>query len=478
MIEIKPRTRQFIDGVWEDGRETLPVIAPWSGDELSRMALGTTGDVDRAVAAARAALGRDFPAAERAGVLDRAAGLVARDRERLGATIALEAAKPIRAARAEVDRCVETLRFSAAEARTLHGETVPLDAHPSGRGLVGFTLREPAGVVAAVTPFNFPLNLVAHKLGPAVAAGCPVVLKPAEKTPLSGIALVELLLEAGLPPGFVQVVTGLGGDVGAYLAQHPGVDVVSFTGSAAVGHALAAANPRAKVLLELGSAAPLVLERDGEVVDVVDRVAAHAFAHAGQSCVSVQRVLVHSELHEHLVGALVERTDGLKLGDPMAEDTDLACLIREDAARRVTEWIDEAVDAGAVCRTGGTRDGASVAPTVLDRVPATVRLWTEEVFGPVVAIAPFTDQDEAVAAVESGPDLIQVGVFTRDLGRALDYVHRLRAGTVLVNESPTFRLDHMPYGGIGAAGNTREGPRSTVRELTVEKLVVLRGGPG
>ncbi len=477
MIDIEPRTRLLIDGAWEDDRATLPVVAPWSGEELSRMALGTTDDVDRAVAAARSALRRPFTASERAGVLDRAAVIVARDRDHLAATIALEAAKPIRAARVEVDRCVETLRFSATEARTLHGETLPLDAHPSGGGLVGFTIREPAGVVAAVAPFNFPLNLVAHKLGPAIAAGCPVVLKPAEKTPLSGLALVERLLEAGLPRGFIQVVTGLGSDVGAYLGQHPGVDVVSFTGSAAVGHALAAANPGAKVLLELGSAAPIVLERDGDLAAVADRVTAHAFAHAGQSCVSVQRVLVHADLHDRFGDELVARTRRLVVGDPMAEDTDLACLIRDDAAARVAAWIDEALEAGAVSRTGGTRTGATIAPTVLDEVPTTVRLWTEEIFGPVVAIVPFTDQDEAVAAIEAGPDLIQVGVFTADLNRALAYVHRLRAGTVLVNESPTFRLDHLPYGGVGAAGNTREGPRSAVRELTVDKLVILRAGP-
>lgn len=476
MTDIEARTRLLVDGAWEDTAETLPVIAPWSGEQLSRMAVASTLDVDRAVASARTALRSPPSLAARAEVLDGAAAIVERDREHLARIIALEAAKPIRAARVEVDRCVQTLRFSAAEARTLHGETIPLDAHPGGADLVGFTLREPRGVVAAITPFNFPLNLVAHKLGPAIAAGCPVVLKPAEKTPLSGLALVERLLQAGLPPGAIQVVTGLGGDVGAYLAAHPGVDVVSFTGSAAVGHALAAANPRAAVLLELGSAAPIVLERDGDATAVVERVAAHAFAHAGQSCVSVQRVLVHEDRQTAFVQELVARTGDLRVGDPLEEDTDLACLIRPEAAARVAARIDEAVAAGAVLRSGGHRQDATLSPTIVDAVPTAVRLWSEEVFGPVVAVAAFASPDDAIAAIDAGPDLIQVGVFTADVRRAFDYVRRLRAGTVLVNESPTFRLDQMPYGGVGTAGNTREGPRSMVRELTTEKLVILRVG--
>lgn len=476
MTDIEPRTRLLIAGRWEETDESLPVTAPWTGEELSRMALGTTADVDRAVAAARRALASPSTSAVRASVLDGAAAIVERDREHLARIVALESAKPIGAARAEVDRCVQTLRFSAAEARTLHGETVPLDAHPGGEGLVGFTVREPRGVVAAITPFNFPLNLVAHKLGPAIAAGCPVVLKPAEKTPLSGLALVERLLEAGLPIDAIQVVTGLGTEIGAYLAAHRDVDVVSFTGSAAVGHALAASNPRAAVLLELGSAAPLVLERDGDPTSVAERVAAHGFGHAGQSCVSVQRVVVHEDLHDRLVEELLRLTARLRVGDPLDEATDLSCLITETAAVRVDEWIEEAVRAGAVLRTGGDRAGATIAPTVVDAVPPQVRLWSEEVFGPVVAIATFRDTDEAIDLVAAGPDLIQVGVFTADLDRAFGYVRRIPAGTVLINESPTFRLDQMPYGGVGAAGNTREGPRSTVRELTTEKLVIVRTG--
>lgn len=473
------RTRLLVDGSWQDTRDHLDVIAPWSGEVLAAMALATTDDVDRAVAAARAVVGDLGSRAERAAVLDRAALGLERDREALAATIAREAAKPLRAARTEVDRAVQTLRFSAAAARTAHGDQVPMDAHPAGEGLLAFTVREPLGVVAAITPFNFPLNLVAHKLGPAIAAGCPVVLKPAEKTPLSALALVEHLLVAGLDPRAVQVVTGLGHDVGAHLAAHPGIAALSFTGSVPVGHALAAAAaPGVRVLLELGSAAPLVVEDDADLDAVAERVAAHAFGHAGQSCVSVQRLVVHRTVADDLAKRVVARTEQLVVGDPMDEATDLSCLIRPDAAERVAARVDQAVADGARLLLGGAREGATVPPTVLAGVPPTSRLWTEEVFGPVVVVASFETFDEALALVAAGPDLINAGVFTRDLGRALRYVDELDAGAVLVNESPTFRADHMPYGGVGAAGTTREGPASTVAELTREKLVVLRGATG
>lgn len=471
------RTRLLVDGAWQHTEDHLEVVAPWSGEVIGEMALGTTADVDRAVAAAGAVVGRLGSRAARAAVLDRAAQLLAADREELARTIALEAAKPIRAARVEVDRAVETLRFSAAAVRTSHGDEVPMDAHPAGDGLLAFTVREPVGVVAAITPFNFPLNLVAHKLGPAIAAGCPVVLKPAEKTPLSAIALVERLLDAGLDPQAIQVVTGLGPEVGAHLAAHPGIAALSFTGSVAVGHALAAsASPGVRVLLELGSAAPLVVERDADLDAVAERVAAHAFGHAGQSCVSVQRLVVHREVVDDLAKRLVARTESLVVGDPLEEATDLACLIRPEPAVRLASWVEQAVADGAALLVGGGRDGARMAPTVLSDVPRDAALWVEEAFGPVVVCSPFTTFEEAVAAVGAGPDLINAGVFTRDLDRALRYVRALDAGAVMVNESPTFRVDHMPYGGVGRAGTTREGPASTVRELTREKLVVLRGG--
>jgi acyl-CoA reductase-like NAD-dependent aldehyde dehydrogenase len=474
VADVPQRTGLLIDGAWEDRDERLPVHAKWSGELISRQAHASRADVDRAVAVGQRVLARPLPLGERAAILDRCADLVRRDRDHLAHLIALEAAKPIAAALLEVDRCEQTLRFSAAEARTLHDETLPADAHPAGVGAIGWIRREPIGVVAAITPFNFPLNLVAHKLGPAIAAGCPVVCKPADRTPLSAVALAERLQEAGLPPGWLAVLTGDGAGTGAALARHPGIAALSFTGSVPVGWQLARDASHARVLLELGSAAPLVAEADADVEAVVDRVTAHAFAHAGQSCVSVQRLLLHEELADEVLDRLVSAVADLRVGDPLDPTTDVSCVIDEPAAVRIERWIEEAVDGGGRLVTGGQRDGAVIRPAVVVEVPLTSRLWTEEVFGPVVAVRTFASTDQALEEIAAGPDLIHLGVFTGDLDRALRYVEEVRAGAVLVNESPTFRVDQMPYGGVGRAGTTREGPRSTVRELTVEKTIVLR----
>jgi acyl-CoA reductase-like NAD-dependent aldehyde dehydrogenase len=474
VVDLPPRTGLLIDGVWEERDRVLPVLAKWSGERLSEQAVASAEDVDRAVRVADRVLGTPLPLAERAAVLDRCADLVRRDRDQLAHIIALEAAKPLVAALAEVDRCEQTLRFSAAEARTLHDETLPVDAHPSGSGATGWVRREPIGVVAAITPFNFPLNLVAHKLGPALAAGCPVICKPAERTPLSTVALAERFLEAGLPAGWLAVLTGDGPGTGANLARHPGVAALTFTGSVPVGWELAREAAHARVLLELGSAAPLVAEADAEVDTVVERVAAHAFGHAGQSCVSVQRLLLHADLAGPVLDRLVPAVEALQVGDPLDPATDVSCLIDEAAAVRVRTRIEAAVEGGAKLVTGGTREGAVVRPAVLTDVPLDTELWTEEVFGPVVAVRTFTSTEQAIAEIAAGPDLIHVGVFTRDLDRALRYVEGIRAGAVLINESPTFRADHLPYGGVGRAGTTREGPRASVRELTLEKVVLLR----
>jgi acyl-CoA reductase-like NAD-dependent aldehyde dehydrogenase len=474
VADVPQRTGLLLDGVWEDREDTIPVLAKWSNELLSEQAVASDGDVDRAVRIAQRVLARPLPLAERAAVLDRCADLVRRDRDHLAHLIALEAAKPLAAATAEVDRAEQTLRFSAAEARTLHDQTLPVDAHPGGIGLTGWVRREPIGVVAAITPFNFPLNLVAHKLGPALAAGCPVVCKPAERTPLSAIALAERFLEAGLPPGWLAIVTGDGPSTGAALARHPGIAALTFTGSVPVGWALARDAAHARVLLELGSAAPLVAEADADVEAVVSRVTAHAFGHAGQSCVSVQRLLVHADLAEQVLDRLVPAVAALRVGDPLAPDTDVSCLIDGAAAGRVRARIDAALAAGAALATGGEHDGAVVRPAVVTDVPLDTELWTEELFGPVVAVRTFTTTEQALADIAAGPDLIHVGVFTRDLDRALRYVDEVRAGAVLINESPTFRADHLPYGGVGRAGTTREGPRATIRELTEEKVVLLR----
>jgi acyl-CoA reductase-like NAD-dependent aldehyde dehydrogenase len=471
------RTELLIDGAWEAADTHLEVRDPWTGAQLAELADASDEQVDRAVAAAARVLEEGIPATdERAAVLDRVADLVDARAEDFTRTIAQEAGKPIRTARAEVARAVQTMRFSAAAARTVGGESIPMDAHPAGAGYLAFTIREPVGVLVAITPFNFPLNLVAHKLGPALAAGCPVVLKPADRTPLSSLRLVEAFAEAGLAPGMLNLVSGDGARVGGRLAADPRVAAISFTGSGPVGWQIRAAASAKRVLLELGSAAPLIVEADADLDVAAARIALHGFSHAGQSCVSVQRVLVHADVVDDLLAALLPRVADLRVGPPLEEDTDVSCCITVEAAERVESWIGEAVDAGGRLLAGGKRDGAVVTPAVLADVPAESRLACEEVFGPVVVVDTFTSTEEAIRTANAGARGLNAGVFTADVQRALRYVRGLRYGAVLVNEAPTFRVDHMPYGGEPPAGTTREGPLWSMRELTVEKLVVLAEG--
>lgn len=452
------------------------VVDPFSGGALARVGWGDAAAVQHAVAVAREARAAGPPsAAERARILDRASALVARRAEPMARIVAAEAGKPIRQARGEVARCVDTLAFSAAVARTFAGEVIPMDAADSGRGLLGFTVREPVGVIAAITPFNFPLNLVAHKLGPAVAAGCPVVLKPAGRAPLSGLALSAILWEAGLPPAMLSVVVGEA-LVGEALVAHPDVAMISFTGSSTVGWAIKGARPDARVALELGNATPVIVHHDADVALAAARIAASAFTHAGQSCISVQRILVHREVHDAFVDELLPRVRALVVGDPLDEATDVGPVIDEASADRILEWTLEATQAGARVLTGGERVGgpAMLAPTVLDGAAPFTRVMRDEVFGPVVAIAVYDRIEDAIAIANESPLGLQAGIFTARVDRALAWARDLDYGGVVINETPTFRADHMPYGGVRGSGDAREGPAAAVWEMTRPKLVVVR----
>ncbi len=452
------------------------VIDPFSGDILARVGLGDATAVNRAVAVAREALAAGPPsAAERARILDRASALVAGRAETMARILSAEAGKPIRQARGEVSRCVDTLAFSAAVARTFVGEVIPMDAADSGRGLLGFTVHEPVGVIAAITPFNFPLNLVAHKLGPAVAAGCPVVMKPAGRTPLSGLALAAILWEAGLPPGMLSVIVG-DGDVGEPLVAHEDVAMVSFTGSSDVGWAIRETRPRIRVALELGNATPVIVHDDADVALAAERIAASAFTHAGQSCISVQRILVHREVHDAFVDEFLPRVRALVVGDPLDEATDVGPVIDEASARRILEWTLEATEAGARVLTGGERVGGPtmLAPTVLDGAAPFTRVMRDEVFGPLVAIAVYDRIEDAIAMANASPLGLQAGIFTARVDRALAWARDLDYGGVVINETPTVRADQMPYGGVRGSGEAREGPAAAVREMTRPKLVVVR----
>lgn len=458
------------------GTESAAVTAPYDGVEIGRVPVCTAADVDRAVAVARQALAAGaLPRWQRAEILDTAARLLAERRDDFARIIAVEAAKPLKTARAEAERAVETFRFAAAEARTMAGDMVPLDATATGDGKLGFTLRVPIGVVGAISPFNFPLNLVAHKLAPAIAAGCPVVLKPASQTPFSGIALAELLIDdCGLPAEWLHVVTGGGSTVGNALVDHDDIALITFTGSPDVGWSIRARAPRKKVGLELGNNAPVIIEPASDWQAAATKIRTAGFAHAGQSCISTQRVLVHHDVVDAFTEALVKEVSSLVVGDPLDDGTDVSALISEGERDRVRAWVDEAVAQGATVAHGGELDERGVlGPTVLTGTTPDMKVCAQEVFGPVVAVAAYHDLDEALRIANDTRYGLQAAIFTRDIGDALKAVQALDFGGVLVNEVPTWRADQQPYGGVRDSGNTREGPAYSVREMTELRMVVL-----
>mgnify|MGYP002737174497 CR=1 FL=1 len=465
-------------GGWTQGAESAEVRAPYDDALLGRVPVMTPADVDAAVAYAKTALHAEpLPQWKRAEILDRAAELLLERRDQFGRCIAQEAAKPIKTARVEAERAASTLQFSAAVARTLTGETVPLEASSAGEGKIGFVLRVPVGVVGAISPFNFPLNLVAHKLGPAIAAGCPVVLKPAMQTPFSSILLARMLIEeCGLPPAYLQIVTGGGTTVGGALVDNPDVALITFTGSPEVGWSIRAKAPRKRVGLELGNNAPVIIDADGDWQTAVAKIKVAGFSHAGQSCISTQRLFVHESLVEPVSAALVDAVKTLVVGDPMDEATDVSALISKGERDRVKSWIDEAVaDGGRVACGGEIGDDGVLQPTVIVDAKPDMNVCALEVFGPVVAIQSFSDFDEALAKANDTRYGLQAGVFTADVSKAIKAARTLDFGGVLINEVPTWRADQMPYGGLRDSGNTREGPAYSVREMTEERLVILNG---
>jgi acyl-CoA reductase-like NAD-dependent aldehyde dehydrogenase len=464
-------------GEWIETGEWGEVKSPYDGTVVGRIAEGDAALVDRATKAAQVAFETaDFPQHDRAAVLDRAAHLVGERTEDLALTIAAEAGKPIKTATVEAQRCVDTLTFSATEARKLTGGTVPMEASPAGTGKLGVMLRVPYGVVGAISPFNFPLNLVAHKLGPAIAAGNAVVLKPAGQTPISALKLAAILLEAGLPDGWLSVIPGPGSEVGNAIVEHELTRALSFTGSAGVGWGIRSKVPHKKVNLELGSNAPLIVHADGDWETAADKAQIHAFSHAGQSCISIQRILVHEEIADAFTERLVANIEKLTVGDPLDPGTDVGPLITGDDRDRVKQWIDEAVGAGAELLAGGelVDEGRCLAPTLLGSPPRDAKVWCEEIFGPVATIDRYSDFEEALRMANDSKFGLQAGVFTADIGRGLQAARTLEFGGVLINEVPTFRADQMPYGGVKDSGNTREGPAFAVQELTEERFITLQ----
>lgn len=473
MIEKK----MLVGGEWVDRPEKIEVLYPYTGEVIGRVPRGTEEDVLTAVERAREGFRKmsSLTAYERYSLLMKAAELLRNRSEEFAKTLVLEVGKTIREARAEVARAIQTLVFSAEEAKRIGGETFPVDAHPNGAGKVGFYVRVPVGLVSAITPFNFPLNLSMHKLAPALACGNAVILKPSERTPLTPLMFAELLLEAGLPPEALSVIPGYG-DVGRAMTTHPAVRVVSFTGSKKVGELITRQAGIKKVVLELGSNSAVVLHRDGSVERAVEKTVLGGYAIAGQVCISVQRVFVHEEVFPEFIQKLREKVRTLRVGDPMEEETDVGPMISTEDVSRIRDWIEEAVQEGAKLETGGVacaEKGALFEPTVVSLVPPQTKLFREEAFAPVVVVNPYREVEEAIEMINSSEYGLQLGVFTENLKVAWEFIQKAEVGGVLVNEGPTFRVDHQPYGGFKNSGIGREGPKFAVEDYTEVKTVIF-----
>ncbi|MEN3337308.1 MAG: hypothetical protein V7647_984 [Acidobacteriota bacterium] len=469
---------------WLAGRpgrspDALVVRNPFDNSPVGRTWLATAADFEAAVVGAEAAAGpmRDMAAYRRADILMGASRTLATRRDEIARTLAAEAGKAIKDATTEAERAAMTFHVAAEEARRLGGEVVPMDLAAHGEGRLAITRRFPIGPVAAISPFNFPLNLSAHKIAPAIAAGNPVVLKPATKTPLSALYLGEILSGAGLPPGGLSVLP-MARETGDRLVTDPRFRLLSFTGSSVVGWDMKKRAGRKRVILELGGNAGVIVDESADVPWAAGRIAVGGFALAGQSCIAVQRVYVHAAVYDRFTTEVVGRVAALRVGDPLDPETEVGPMIDESEAARIEQWIEEAVTAGGRVLTGGRRlAGSLYAPTVLTDVPSDAKVCAQEVFAPVITVSRFTDFDAALTAVNDSTYGLQAGVFTRDLEHTLRAFDRLDVGGVIVNDVPTWRIDHMPYGGVKDSGLGREGPRYTIEEMTELKLLVINRQP-
>jgi len=465
--------KMLLNGEWVDRGDKIEIRDPFDDSLVDMVPRANEGDVNIAFKAADKGYreGKSMTVFDRAQILNKTAAIVSDNLEDFAVLIAREASKTIREARKEVSRCVNTLTVSAEESKRILGETIPFDSFPGGEQRRGYYYRFPIGVILAITPFNDPLNLVAHKLGPAIAAGNSVVLKPATVTPLSALKLAEAFLEAGLPPQMLQVVTGIGSEIGDSLVRSEIPRMISFTGGVEAGKRIASLAGIKKMGMELGSDSPVIVWKDADIDWAVESCVSGAFWAAGQNCIGVQRLYVHKEIYKVFRNKFVARTDKYKIGDKLQEDTDMGPMITEMEAQRVEEWIQEAVKRGAVVLTGGKRKGALVEPTVLEEVPKGARLHCEEVFGPTVNLYMVDNLDRAVDKANSLPFGLHAAIFTRDVNVAFKAAYGLDCGGVMINESTDYRLDSMPFGGVKYSGLGREGIKFSLQEMTEPKVV-------
>lgn len=465
----------FINGEWMEANSYITLKSPYSEEVLAEIPSASAEEVNFAIEAAYNAreVMAKMPAHQRAAILEKLVNLYVARSEEAARIIALEAAKPITTAKEEVARTIQTYKFAAEEAKRIHGETLSLDAAPGGENRVAYTVREPLGVVGAITPFNFPMNLVAHKVGPAIAAGNTIVLKPASQTPLSAYFLAELLEEAGLPAGALNVITGSGRVVGDLLVTDDRVKMITFTGSPAVGIGIRNKAGLKRVTLELGSNSALIIDDGVDVNKIIARTMKGAFSNQGQVCISLQRVYIHENLYGAFVEKFAAEAKKLKIGDPLDPQTDVSALITKGDVERTLEWIEEAKQHGAEVATGGMAKGNILLPTVLLNADKALKVSCQEVFAPIVLINKVKSVEEAIELVNDSRYGLQAGIYTNNINTALDAVEKLHVGGVIINDIPTFRVDNMPYGGVKESGVGREGIKYAVEEMTEMKLVVF-----
>lgn len=466
----------LIDGQWVNAGNLLEVKNKYNGETIGALPVARREDVDAAIDAAERAenVMADMPAYKRAEILLRTAAMIRERADDLAKTIAAEAGKALKFARAEVDRAQNTFTIAAEEAKRLHGETIPLDAIPAGEGYFGFWQRRPVGVIAAISPFNFPLNLVAHKVAPAIASGNTLLLKPASTTPLTALKLCQILQEAGLPAGGINLLVGSGGTVGEWLITDPRVDKITFTGSPEIGrHILSVAGIK-KVTLELGNTSPVIVAPDADLDFVAKRCALGAFYNSGQVCISVQRIYSQKPIYEAFTDKFVAASQAMVVGDPLDERVDVGPMIDSKEVDRIETWVNEARAEGASVATGGKREGTVYYPTVLTGVEADMKVISEEVFAPVASVISCDDFEESLQQANNSKFGLQVGVFTKDIDRVFKAVRRLNFGGVIINDTPSFRADHMPYGGNRQSGLGREGVKFAMEDMTNIQMVAIK----
>ncbi|CDQ20918.1 aldehyde dehydrogenase family protein [Halobacillus karajensis] len=458
-------------------KETMTVTNPYNNEVVAEIALAAEEELNRAIDNSYDTFHqttKKMPAHERGDILLKASNLLEERLEEFAETITKEAGKPLQFSRGEVERSMQVLRFAAEEAKHMEGEVLPMDAAIGGKNRFGFTKRVPLGVVAAITPFNFPLNLTLHKVAPAIAAGNTIILKPAEKTPLSAYKLVQLLHEAGLPKGALNLVLGTGKEIGDPLVKHEKIHKVTFTGSLPVGRTIRKNAGFKKVTLELGSNSPNILFEDADLNEAIPSLVKGSFAFSGQVCISAQRIYVHQNIYESFLNEFIRQTEALTIGDPMNEETDFGPMINEDEAKRAKTWIDDAVNHGATIKTGGERNGTILKPTIMTDVKSDMKIIAEEVFAPIVSVIPFSSENQVINKSNDSIYGLQAGIFTKDIDRAFRIADQLEMGGVWINEISTYRQDNHPYGGVKQSGIGREGVKYALEDMTEMKFYGIK----